>query len=122
MNIYKNFLTKDQFNSVEKAIMGDRFPWYFNDKVVDGNDGFYQFTFSFILDDQKNCDSAAMNILKPILDKIKYKKMRRIKANLLTKTEKIIEHGFHTDYSNVTTGIFYLNTCDGYTKFRNVKK
>ena len=122
MIICKNFLTKDEFDSVEKAIMGDRFPWYFNDMIVDGNDGFYQFTFSFILDGKKNCTSVTMDILKPILDKIKYKKIKRIKANLLTKTEKIIEHGFHTDYPNITTGIFYLNTCDGYTKFKNGKK
>jgi len=122
MIISKNFLTKDEFNSVEEAIMGDRFPWYYNDEVVNPGDGFFQFTYLFVNNGKENCNSKTMDMLKPILNKIKYKKIKRIKANLLTKTEKIIEHGFHTDYPNITTGIFYLNTCDGYTKFKNGKK
>ena len=47
--------------------------------------------------------------------------MNRIKANLTTRTPNIQEHGMHTDdvQPNGTTGIFYLNTCDAYTKFKN---
>tara|TARA_Y100000114_G_scaffold71689_1_gene65650 strand:- start:212 stop:691 length:480 start_codon:yes stop_codon:yes gene_type:complete len=123
MIISKNFLTKDEFNSVEEAIMGDRFPWYYNDEVVNPGDGFFQFTYLFVNNGKENCNSKTMDMLKPILNKIKYKKIRRIKANLLTKSENIIEHGLHTDVDEkMKTGIFYVNTCNGYTKFKGGKK
>ena len=47
----------------------------------------------------------------------------RAKFNLLQRTDTIIEHGFHTDIQNpseeIKTAIFYLNTNNGYTKFKN---
>jgi len=49
------------------------------------------------------------------------------KANLLTKTEKTIEHKMHIDYKSdinkkITTGILYINTNNGYTRFNKGKK
>jgi hypothetical protein len=57
--------------------------------------------------------------LNPITKKLKIRSIIRIKANLVTKTEKIIEHGFHTDfpYPDSKTSVFYINTNNGYTKF-----
>ena len=49
----------------------------------------------------------------------------RIKANLLYKTSKIIKHGYHTDFEpdlNNKTSIFYVNTNNGYTSFKNGRK
>ena len=46
----------------------------------------------------------------------------RVKANLYTVTPMIIEHGYHMDYQVPkpnTTSVFYVNTNDGYTKFRD---
>ena len=71
---------------------------------------------------QPNCYGEWIDILKPVLKNIKHKEMKRVKCNLLTKTNKIIEHGFHTDQDNGITGILYLNKCNGYTKFKNGKK
>ena len=49
----------------------------------------------------------------------------RVKLNLLTKTPEIIEHDYHRDNesSNALTSILYLNTNNGYTRFKdqNVK-
>ena len=122
MNIYKNFLSKTDFKVLESQMMGDTFPWYYNDAVINEDDGFFQFTYVFVVDGKENCHPEVMKILKPILEKLKYKKMERIKANLLPKSEDIIEHGLHTDVDDMTTGIFYLNTCNGYTKFAGGKK
>tara|TARA_R100000353_G_scaffold173972_2_gene141058 strand:+ start:56 stop:532 length:477 start_codon:yes stop_codon:yes gene_type:complete len=122
MNIYKNFLSKDEFNKIETTIMGNMFPWFFNDGLVTEKDKFFQFTFTFVRENKNNCHASIMSILNPILDKIKYKRMERIKANLLPRTEKLIEHHFHSDFPNVKTGIYYLNNCNGYTKFKNGKK
>jgi len=80
-----------------------------------------QLTHSFYLNDTIN--SPAFSLLNPILKKIKHFSLLRIKANLILKTDKIYEHGMHTDFKNkgtkITTGIFYVNTNNGYTKFKN---
>tara|TARA_R100000742_G_C4218320_1_gene42786 strand:+ start:48 stop:530 length:483 start_codon:yes stop_codon:yes gene_type:complete len=124
MNIYKNFLKKEDFKNLEEAIMGDQFPWFFNSNIVleskDKTD--FQFTYAFLLNGENNCSDNTMDLLQPILSKLTFKQMNRIKANLLTRDPKIKEHGMHTDQDSGTTGIFYVNTCNGYTKFENGKK
>ena len=124
MNIYKNFLPKDIFKTLKDTMMGYYFPWYFNsfvnhdDEKVDN----FQFTFTFIRNGKEECWGEWIDIMRPVLKHIKHKKMDRVKANLLTKTDKIIEHGFHIDQPIGTTGILYLDNSNGYTKFKNGKK
>jgi len=123
MNIYKNFLPKVVFNELKNNMMGDYFPWYFNNYVNDKNDKEhnFQFTFTFIDEGKQKCWGKWIEIMKPVLKKIKYKKMNKVKANLLTTTNKIIEHGMHIDQEKGTTGILYLDNSNGYTKFKNGK-
>jgi|TARA_R100000455_G_C6247036_1_gene104528 hypothetical protein len=123
MNIYKNFLNEKDFKQIESFMMSPNMPWFFNDGVVSWNDKkYFQFTFLFLDEGKKNCVDKHFNILKPFFKKIKFNKLNRIKANLLTKDKKIIEHGMHTDQKQGITGIFYLNTCNGYTKFETGEK
>ena len=119
MKIYKDFLSKKDFKKIESVIMGDYMPWYYNDNVIRINQNSSQFTYSFIADGIQNCHQDMIDLLQPILSKLKYKKLNRIKANLITKDNEIIEHGLHIDQEEGTTGIFYMNDCDGYTKFED---
>tara|TARA_R110000782_G_scaffold219488_1_gene306832 strand:+ start:29 stop:502 length:474 start_codon:yes stop_codon:yes gene_type:complete len=122
MNIYKNFLTKDEFKNIESIMMGRDFPWYFNDGITMDKDGDFQFVFTFIKHGKKNCRDELFNILKPLLNKLNIKNFNRIKANLTVKQNKIIEYGMHIDQNKGTTGIFYINNCNGYTKFETGEK
>ena len=123
MNIYKNFLPKNVFKKLKDTMMGYYFPWYFNDGINNfEKDGVFQFTFIFIRNSNYVCWGEFKDIILPVLKKIKHKKMNRIKANLLVKTNKIVEHGFHIDQDIGTTGILYLDNSNGYTKFENGKK
>jgi len=122
MNIYKNFLNKKDLKKIKEVIMSDYFPWYYNNQINYKGDGYFQFTYTFMKDQKLNCNKETWDLIKPILSKIKYKNLKRIKANLVTKTSKIEEQGFHTDQSKGTTGIFYLDKCNGYTKFKTGKK
>jgi hypothetical protein len=123
MNIYKNFLPKKTFAEVKKNMMSNYFPWYFNDWIINNKDKNFQFTFTFMNDNNKQlCADYIFKYIEPVLKKIKYNKLNRVKANLLTKTKTIVEHGFHTDQPQGITGIFYINNCNGYTKFKNGKK
>tara|TARA_R100000781_G_C3984271_1_gene94641 strand:+ start:41 stop:523 length:483 start_codon:yes stop_codon:yes gene_type:complete len=121
MNIYKNFLDKKTFTNSKEKIMSDQMPWYFNDGVNKIPDENFQFTFVFLDENGINCSKEMMDIINPILKKIKYNKLRAVKANLLTQTKDIVEHGYHIDQEKGTTGIFYLDNSNGYTKFKNGK-
>ena len=124
MNIYKNFLPKDIFKTLKDTMMGYYFPWYFNDFVNDEEEkeNNFQFTFHFIRNGKEECWGECIDIMRLVLKHIKHKKINRVKANLLTRTDKIIEHGFHIDQPIGTTGILYLDNSNGYTKFKNGKK
>tara|TARA_R100001015_G_C4438307_1_gene32846 strand:- start:32 stop:511 length:480 start_codon:yes stop_codon:yes gene_type:complete len=120
MNIYKNFLPNDVFKKLKDNVMGDHFPWYFNDFINKKEDGF-QFTFTFIKKGKEECWGKWLDIIKLVLKNIKHKKINGVKANLLTRTDKIIEHGMHIDQEKGTTGILYLDNSNGHTKFKNGK-
>lgn len=127
MKIFNNFLPEENFLHLQNNMMGSNFPWYYNDAVVDSKNskGFFQFVHTFFLNNKQN--SSYLTLLDPLINKIKPLTLLRIKANLLTRTEKNIEHGLHVDYfssksAKITTGIFYINTNNGYTKFNNGKK
>ena len=100
-------------------MFGINFPWYFQHGVDDPDDGKHQFCHIFYLNDSWN--SSGRSLLAPLVDKIKYSALVRIKSNLLWPTETLHLNGFHVDYyhDSMTTGIFYLNSNDGYTEFED---
>ena len=68
---------------------------------------------------------SSFEILYPILEELQPAALIRIKANLVMCRDSIIESNMHTDIIQgstddyMKTSIFYLNTCNGYTKFEN---
>ena len=60
-------------------------------------------------------------MIMPFILKIKPAALIRIKANMGTRSDSIIEHGLHIDhpYPNAKTSVYYVNTCDGYTLFED---
>ena len=118
----KQFLNKINFDEIYSIIMGPYFPWYYNDFVnyEDETNQNFQFTHTFYKENSIHSDF--FKFLNPILNIIKPSIIIRVKANLLTKTNKIIEHGMHKDTSfnfKHTTAIFYINKNNGYTRFIN---
>ena len=122
--IVDNFLDENYFNELKKVILGDSFPWYYNDVITnakDSQDKLY-FTHSFYNDLDSPHDpgvgSRYFYILKPFLNHIKCKSIIRIKANLhLNKNKKQI-HQSHVDYSFSHKGcLLYLNDNNGFTYF-----
>jgi hypothetical protein len=126
--VLDNFLPENYFKELQNAMIDSAlFPWYFNNTIVgiDPNEknnlDSCQFTHSF-WSSEKGAVSDYLYILQPILDKIQPKAIFRIKANLVTRTNEIIEHGFHTDFppnQQCRTAILYLNSNNGYTIFDN---
>jgi hypothetical protein len=124
MKVINNFLKKEDLLKIQSTLLNDvYFPWYLQNGVSYLGDGHIQFTHVFY-NEKINTKETYFLLLKPILDKLKIKKLLRIKANLISKTHKLIQHDYHMDYNDIicTTAIFYINSNDGYTIFKKNKK
>jgi hypothetical protein len=120
IKIIKNCLDKESFNNIKNIIINENFNWYYKEGVIK-NDKHFQFVHKFY--DNFNVRSNYIDYLNPVLKILKPMTIHRIKANLLTKTDKIIEHGFHNDNPwKCKIAILYINTCDGYTIFKDGNK
>jgi len=115
--IIDDFLNHNQFDMIRRLVMGTSFPWFFG-SVTTGSK-FHQNTHCFYQYDQPT--HLYSNILC-LREKLNVQSLVRVKANLNPRTETIEEHDYHIDFPNMKTAVFYLNTCDGYTKFKNGKK
>ena len=79
----------------------------------------YQFTHTFF-DISKPSLQNYSSFLQPLLLKLNPLYIFRIKANLRPRTSQGVLSDFHTDMKlNQQTAIFYLNTNNGYTKFKD---
>ena len=126
--IIDNFIDQDSLDTLKSVMLSGGFSWGFSDAVdfPDDKDKF-QFFHSFYKE-ESGPSSFFYSLLDPILRKIKHKELYRIKANLITRTSKIVINSFHQDISHnmgvipYTTAIFYINTNDGYTEFEDGTK
>jgi len=122
IKIYKNFLKKKEFKYLEDLMFkpNNNFPWYLS-PIMSPTDKFSQLIHLFYFYELPNkINSSFFKELTPILDLLKPKKLIRIKANLVMKAPSTREHGYHVDYSipDLVTAILYLNSNNGYTRFK----
>ena len=121
MKITDNFLSDGEFKSIQDWLTGEDFHWYFNNSIANQKQGLDQFQFVHpFYDVAKPSLSKFSSFLYPFLTKLNAKYIFRIKANLRPRTSTGVLSDYHTDMSlNQQTGIFYLNTNNGYTKFKD---
>ena len=121
--IKDNFLSIDDHIILKTIMESNDFSWFFNDhKVKKGENKlfFYQFTHTFYKNDNVNSDFFFR--LEPLLTKIKYKSLVRIKANLNPISNKIVEFDSHNDQDfKCKSAIYYLNDNNGYTMIEDNK-
>ena len=121
IEVKDNFLDTEYFNELSEIFTGSHLPWYMQYGVNTKFDGYCQMTHKIYQYDLP--DSDVYSKLKPLFEKMKVFSLVRVKANLLFKTEKHIEHGYHVDITDapegLKTGILYMNTNNGYTRFEN---
>ena len=100
-------------------MMSEWFNWYWNDGISYKKDGEYQFIHFFYRDNHEPTETFSH--IDPCLSSFNMKKIYRIKANLRSKTIFHRKSLYHTDgpeWGPHKTAILYMNTCNGYTKFK----
>ena len=125
MKIIDNFLSEDNFKTIQHFFLSTDLPWFWSTGISGNEQGiqYYQFVHKFF--DTKNpfqnCQSVKYSgFLQPILNKLSPAYIYRIKANLRPHTSSHIISEWHTDMKlNQKTAIFYINTNNGYTLFKD---
>ena len=118
IQIIDNFLPEEEFKSIQSFMMSGKFKWYYVGGKVKPDDGFFNMIHMFF-QPEVGLNSEHITIWNTFMNKIDAKKCKRIKANLTFRTSTPEESLFHTDYPDVKTAIFYINTNNGYTEFES---
>lgn len=123
MKIIKEALNKKISLEIKNILTSNIFPWFIHKGIVYNKENNYQLAHVFYNNNQINSTFFEI-LINPIIKILNPISIIKIKANLLPKNKKIIEHGMHVDFinKNSKTAIYYVNTNNGYTKFENDKK
>ena len=121
MKIIDNFLDEDEFKILQQYLTNDNFTWNLLPSIANNKQGLDQFQLVHpFFDISKPSQTDWSPFLQPILTKLNAQYIFRIKANLRPRTSQGVLSDFHTDMNlNQQTAIFYLNTNNGYTKFKD---
>lgn len=121
--VIDNFLSNEDADYIENFLMGNSFPWYYSKFIADNNEikNQYYFVHPFYQDDKFVGDFSFLVI--PILSKINYRSIVRIKANMFPRMDSNKAAGMHRDqdYSHMGV-IYYVNSNDGYTEMSDGTK
>jgi|DEB0MinimDraft_3_1074331.scaffolds.fasta_scaffold12323_2 hypothetical protein len=125
LKITDGFLPQEVFNELQNLLMGDYFPWFYNDCISWSKEGYpdndYQFVHVFFNSLEPQYLSSQFQALTPLLDKLKIKDLLKLKANQNPNNngEQLGYYHHDVDVPDSVTSILYLNTNDGYTKFED---
>ncbi|WLW37349.1 DNA endonuclease V [Synechococcus phage S-RS29] len=123
IKIIDDFLSEEDFLTIKDTLMAPHFPWYASIVVNPEHSTDELNNVQFVHEFYKYMKplSKVFDTFGCVLEKINPVALLRVKANFVTRTENIFEHGMHTDVpeyvDGMRTGILYMNTCNGYTRF-----
>ena len=124
MQIIDNVLDKEQLELIQKATnLNSNLAWFYADhvSVENANDGFY-FVHNVYANDQPL--SEYYHLIKELFQPhLNWITLLKCKVNLFPKSECLIQYGFHIDQPfKHKDAVFYLNTNNGYTEFKDGTK
>ena len=127
IQITDDFIPSMFLDDLLQNCLSNNFGWFWNDIVQEPNDPGQNRQFVHTFFDWPShqfagkVNSDFFPLLTPILEKLQINTLLKAKINLNPRAETIHEHGFHTDIQepDILTAIFYVNTNNGYTAFRD---
>ena len=124
--VIDDFLDKKVFKEIQESILENTyFPWYFSDYTdYLGEKGLDKGKYIHTFYENNNSNSKHYNLLLPIIEKLKCVSLIKIKINSTNCSNEITEGTYHVDnkHKGTTTAVYYINTNNGYTKFKKNKK
>lgn len=125
ISVIDNYLDKANFEILEAAFTSPSIAWYYNsyppnkyEKKYKGN-----FYFNHTFFRQNEVTSQNFYLLKPLLNKLEVKAIVNIKLSLYPQTPKVIKYNLNKDHTfTLKSALFYINTCDGHTYFKDTDK
>ena len=124
-----NFLTESQAYRIDNFMLSPNFPWHLGKVLSDLEssevtcDEIDNYQFSHLFYRENKYTGSHHQLLEPFLTKLGVEALVKIKANLNPRTSKVVEHGYHRDFQfDCLTAVYYINTNDGYTKFKDGDK
>ena len=122
MEIINNFLDERDFTPIENTFTNSPglsdIAWFYSTKVGTNTDvdNLNHSYFIHTLYDHHASRSDLLNVIQPLLKKLKVKSLLRAKVNLFPRTEQVYKFDIHKDYGfEANAAILYLNTCNGGT-------
>ena len=132
IEIIDNFIPDYYFKPLQSRLLGEYMPWFHNEYILpehDGTNKIFQFIHLFYdISPGYNGETPVYSLVKDpfniIRQKLNITKLHRIKANLRPRSFfNRSGGGYHTDGFDCShTSIYYINTNNGYTKFKNGPK
>lgn len=129
IKIIEKWLPESYFNEIKYSIFSSEFNWNFNEISVypsdkEFNDPHeYQFTHTLYANSKPRSDMY--ELFSQLFSRLGASILLKAKLNLNPSTCNIREKSYHMDIPNLITqdipyqtGILYLNTNNGYTKFK----
>jgi len=125
-DVIDNFLPEKDWESLSNKIFSPEFPWHYGDFVnYDNSENYFQFEHLFFRNFKIFSEHYEQTV-KLFTDRLPIRSISRMKANLLTRTSSSDFHGWHVDGdindSDMITGIYYINSTNGKTLFKNGKE
>ena len=121
MNIYKNFIDKKICKQIKDNMLGANFPWFYRKNQTGKDSSFLNHVFFT----NNKLNSNLYSLIEPLVKKLNPDKLINIRANLCLKIP--MKSHWHSDFDNLKltskskTAIYYVNTNNGYTVFKNKK-
>ena len=121
MNIYKNFVDKKICKQIKDNMLGANFPWFYRKNQTGKDSSFLNHVFFT----NNKLNSNLYSLIEPLVKKLNPDKLINIRANLCLK--RPMKSHWHSDFDNLKltpkskTAIYYVNTNNGYTVFKNKK-
>jgi hypothetical protein len=130
IKVIKDFLPIENFNLIKKNLFSNDFSWYYRESMTYENETNYKnfnwekpYFFHFLFN-ENHTRSAYFPIIEKCISLLNAKALISIRCNLTLNYEKQYKCAWHKDQEyDCKTAILYMNTCNGYTEFKDkVKK
>jgi hypothetical protein len=115
--VIDNFLNKEDFIALQSHMIGNDFPWFFEEAITFTDKKYsLEYYMTHLFYGSYKVNSPSFSLVIPIIKKLEMKAIIRIKGNLYHNMGKEIINEAHRDYDFKHKGaILYINNNNGFT-------